>query len=54
MVDPVTGGVFEKGNVIEIIFVDAIVQSEKNTQAGLREDCVCRLEEDVIAGDIPA
>ena len=30
-----------------------IVQTEKNAQAGLSEDCVCRLEKDVIAGDIP-
>jgi hypothetical protein len=54
MVDPVSGSVFDKGSVIDIILVNAIVQTEKNSQAGLREDCVCGLENDMIAGDVPA
>ena len=54
MVDPVSGGVFDKGGVIDVILVNAIVQTEKNAQAGLRKDCVCRLESDMIVGDIHA
>src|SRR6267154_6777473 len=53
MVEQALRGVFYKRNVIHIILDNAIVQTEKNAQAGLGENCVCRLESDVIAGDIP-
>ena len=52
MAKPVLGGVFDKRNVTDITLMNAIVQTEKNAQARLREDRVCRLEDDVIAGDI--
>jgi hypothetical protein len=54
MVDPVLGSVFDKGNVTDITLANVIAQSEKNAQACPGKDCVCRLEKDVIAGDIPA
>ena len=54
MVEPVSGSVFDKGYVTGIVLVSAIVQTEKNTQARLRENCVCGLENDVVAGNIPA
>ena len=44
MVDLVLGRVFDKRNVTETIFVNAIVKTEKNTQAGTGEDYMCRLE----------
>jgi hypothetical protein len=62
MVDPVLGTVFDKRKVLcftEIMnfrlkhFI-RVVQVKKSAQAGLCEDCVRRLEKDVIAGDIPA
>jgi hypothetical protein len=53
MGDPVSGSVFDKGDFRDNILKNAIVQMEKNAQAGLGEDCVCRLENDMIAGDIP-
>jgi hypothetical protein len=52
MLNPVSGSIFDKGNVTDIILV--IVQAEKNAQAGLGNDRVCRLENDVIPGDIRA
>jgi hypothetical protein len=54
MVEPVLGSVFDKGNVAHIVLVHAIVHTEKNAHAGLGEDDMCRLEKDVIAGDILA
>jgi hypothetical protein len=54
MVEPVLGSVFDKRNVTDIILVDAIVQTKKYPQAGLCKDCMCRLEDDVIPGDVPA
>jgi hypothetical protein len=54
MLNPVSGSVFDKGNVTDIILVNVIIQTEENAQAGLGEDRVCRLEDDVIPGDIPA
>jgi hypothetical protein len=53
MVHPVSGSVFAKRDVTDIILVNAIVQTEKNTQARLGQDCVCGLKDDVIPGDIP-
>ena len=52
MLDPVLGSVFRKRNVPNIFLVNVIIQTEKNTQASLGEDCVCRLKNDVIPGDI--
>jgi hypothetical protein len=54
MLDPVLGSVFGKRNVANIILVNVTVQTEKYSQAGLGDDCVCRLERDVIPGDISA
>jgi hypothetical protein len=48
MVDPMLGSVFDKRKVTDI---DVVVQPEKDAQAGLGEDRVCRLKKDVIAGD---
>jgi hypothetical protein len=53
MVDPVSGSVLDKGNVTDINLANVIAQSEKNAQAGLHEDCMCRLEDYVITGNIP-
>jgi hypothetical protein len=53
VVDPVSGRVFNKRNVVDINLANVIVQTEKNAQASLGEDCVCRLDKDMIAGDIP-
>jgi hypothetical protein len=53
MVDPVLGSVSGKRNVTDIILVNVFIQAEKDPQAGLGEDCVCRLENNVIPGDIP-
>jgi hypothetical protein len=53
MVDPVPGSVFDKRDVTDIIIVNAIVQPEKNAQAGLGKNCVSRLGKDVVPGDIP-
>jgi hypothetical protein len=52
MVEQVLRGVFDKRNVIVMIPDNASVQTEKNAQAGLGENRVCRLESDVIPGDI--
>ena len=54
MFDPVSGSVLNKRDVTNIPPVNAIVQTEKNAQAGLGKDCMCRYESDVIAGDISA
>ena len=54
MADPVSGSVFDKRNVADIMLVNAIVEAEKSAKACLREGCVRRLERDVIARDIPA
>jgi hypothetical protein len=51
MVDPMLSSVFDKRNVTDIILFDAVVQPEKNAQAGLGDNRVCRLKKDVIAGD---
>jgi hypothetical protein len=54
MVEPVSGSIFDKRNVIDIILVrNAIVQTEENAQAGFGKDRVRRLEKNVIAGDVP-
>jgi hypothetical protein len=53
MVEPISGSVFDKRTVIDISRVNAIVQTEKNPQAGLGKDCVRRLENNVITGEIP-
>ena len=52
MVKPVSSTVFDKGYVTGIVLVNTIVQTKKNAQARLRENCVCRLEKNVIPGDI--
>jgi hypothetical protein len=52
MVEQVLRSVSNKRNATGILPVNAIVQTEKNAQAGLGEDCVCGFESDVIARDI--
>jgi hypothetical protein len=52
MVYPVSRSIFDER--VSVTNVNAIVQTKKNAQAGLDKDCVCRLENNVIAGDIPA
>jgi hypothetical protein len=54
MVDPISGSVLDKRNITNVPLIDTIVQTKKNAQAGLGKNCVCRLEKDVIAGDIRA
>jgi hypothetical protein len=54
MVEPVTGSVIDERNIPGSLPVRVIVQTEKGRHAGLGEDCVRRLEKDVIAGDIVA
>jgi hypothetical protein len=54
MVDPVSCRVLDKRNVTDITHVNVIVQTEKNTQASLGENCVCGFKKDVILGDIPS
>src|SRR6266852_2062510 len=53
MVEQVPSSVFDERNATGVPPVNAIVQTEQNAQAGLREDYVCGLEGDVIEGDIP-
>jgi hypothetical protein len=54
MAEPVYNSVFDKRDVADIALVNVIVEAEKSAQARLSEDCVCRLENDAIAGDIAA
>jgi hypothetical protein len=57
MAEQVSRGVSNKRKfidiILDIVFDNAFVQPEKNAQAGLREDCVCGFESDVILGEIP-
>jgi hypothetical protein len=53
MIEPVSGSIFDKGYVTDIVLLNMVVQTEENAQAGLGKDCVCWLENDVIAGNIP-
>jgi hypothetical protein len=52
VVKPVSGSVFDKRDATDIILVNVIVQTEKNAQARLGQDCVCGLKDDVVEGDI--
>jgi len=54
MLDPVSGGIYREGEVLDLVSVDAIVQAEENPKACLRKNCVRGLGLDVIVRDLSA
>jgi hypothetical protein len=52
MIDPVLGSVSCEWKLLDIVLVDAISKMEEDTEGSLRENSMCRLRENVVAGKV--